>query len=203
MSLPIPIPTPTVGEIVSFFRKPKLFAFIPKDEPKIQEIQDFKRRAFYHIGVRNAGSVTIKSSRVYLNFEGIGRKVGILAKWDFKAEPLDSYNTLHVVPQLIVDSQVHDILPAVSETFAVFMKYEGEDEIYPFSAFSYLYPYLKEPHNKLGIGEYVVKAILVSENFRGSFSFRIKNKGKNFNDVSIEPLREYKGDKTFRPIKWE
>jgi hypothetical protein len=83
------------------------------------------------------------------------------------------------------------------------MKYEGESEIYPFSAFSYLYPELKEPHNELGIGEYMVKAVLVSENYRGSFSFRVKNNGKSFGDVYIEPLKEYKGDKTFKPIKWE
>ena len=122
------------------------------------------------------------------------------AKWDSPAEPFDSYKTFNVVPKLIVDSQVHDLLPALKETFAVLVKYEGENEFYAFSVFSYLYPDLKDQRNKFDCGEYLVKANLVSENYRCSFSFKIKNNGKNINDLSIEPLREYRGDKTNRSI---
>lgn len=202
MSFPLPIPTPTVGEIISYFKKPKLVVFIPEGDPSIQVIGN-RRRAFYHLGVRNVGKVPVKSTRIYLNFEGVREKVEILVKWDFKAEPFESYTTPNVIPWLVVDSQVHDILPVVGETFAVLIKYEGEDEIYPFSAFSYLYPDLKEHHNKLGKGEYTVKASLVSQNYRCSFSFKAKNNGKNFKDVCMEPLREYRGDKTFKPIEWK
>jgi len=202
VSFPLPIPTPTIGEIVSYFKKPKLVAFVPKNEPAIQVI-DNKRRAFYHVGIKNIGKISVESARIYLNFEGLKKKIGILVKWDFKAEPFDSYATLNIVPRLIVDSQIHDILPAIGETFAVLIKYEGENEVYPFSAFSYLYPDLKEQPKKLDKGEYVVKANLVSINYNCSFSFKVKNNGKNFNDVSIEPLKEYRGAKGFKPIRWE
>jgi hypothetical protein len=200
MSFPIPIPTPTVGEIISFLKKPKLIAFIPKNEPKIQPIGNI-RRAFYTLGVVNVSNIPIKKARVYLNFNGSEKVVSV--KWDFKAEPFDSYTARNIVPKLIVDSQVQDLLPAIKETFAVLVKYEGENESYSFSAFSYLYPDFKDQRNKFDCGEYLVKANLVSENYRCSFSFKIKNIGKNFNDVCIEPLREYRGDKTYKPIQWE
>jgi len=112
------MPTPTIGEIISYFKRPKLVVFIPKDEPKKQDIGK-RRRAFYHVGVKNVGKVTIKNARMYLNFEGNGIKVGVLAKWDFKAEPFDSYDTLHRVPQFIVNSQVHDVLPAIVSTWSI------------------------------------------------------------------------------------
>jgi hypothetical protein len=200
MSFPIPIPTPSVGEIISYVRRPRLVAFIPDGEPSIQSVGQ-RRRAFFHVGVKNIGGTPVKNARLYLSFKGTQEEVGVLAKWDFKAEPVDSYTTpSKVVPWLIVDSQVHDILPALRETFAAVIKYEGENEAYTFSGFSYLYPDLKQ--HKLDRGKYTVTAKLASENYRGSFSFEVVNDGPNFSDFAIRPLREYKGDKTFKAIEW-
>lgn len=198
---PIPIPTPTITEISSYIGRPKLVAFIPEDEPTKQIVM---KRAFYHIGLTNLGKTPVKNARVYFNFEGLNIKFTTIAKWDWTAEPFDTYTNIrpNVVPWLVVDSQVHDILPAISETVAVLMKYENEDEAYPFSAFSYLYPDLKLP-NKIMLGECVVKAILYSENYKCSLSFKVNNKGRTFNDVSIDPITDFQGIGVFKPIKWK
>lgn len=201
MSFPIPLPAPSFSDIVSFLKKPKLLAFVPDDEPNIQRINK-QQRAVYRIGVVNVGDTPIRNARIYLNFDG-DKRIIIPIKWDSKAEPFDTYKTLNIVPWLLVDSKIQDILPAFKETFAVLIKYDGENECYPFSANSYLHPDLKEERNKLENGEYSVKAVLISETYRCSFSFNVKNIGKSFNDVSIEPLKDYRGNKIYKPIKWE
>ncbi|MEM0117221.1 MAG: hypothetical protein QXV32_02135 [Conexivisphaerales archaeon] len=148
------------GEIVSFVRKPKLLAFLPRGDPSIQT--QFNR-AFYHAGVKNTSGITISKARILVRIGQNGQDVtSFLAKWDFKPDPFTSYSSNAAVsPYLFVDSQVHYILPAVAETFKLFLKVQGETELYTFSPFSYIYPTLKCPP-ALQLGEYSVEVMVAA-----------------------------------------
>jgi len=200
MSLPIPVPAPSWGDIVGLVRKPKLLAFLPKDDPSVQQVLG---RAFFHAGVKNTSSIPITKARVLVRVRKEGQDVtSYLAKWDFTPEPFVAYApNAAISPQLLVESQVHYVLPAVAETFALFVKFQGHDELYTFSPFSYLQPNL-QLSPPLQVGEYSVEVIIAAENYRGVFGLKVENHGSSFGDVRLSRFDNFTASKGFKRMDW-
>jgi len=176
--------------LYDLWRSPKLSAYPTRNDPSVQEEY---RRAFYHITIRNARKrlglmvKPVKNARVTMvYYSEKGEEFHIPAKWDFRPEPL-RYDFPRILPDpsLIPQAELLDISPGSEQSLCICMKYGGDENVYGFNAFSYLYPNLRNPDWKLGKGRYKVRAILIAANAYAEFSVALQNLGTDFNDVKV------------------
>jgi len=187
----------TLGRILyDYLKAPDLKAYQRAGDPDIQEV-DNRRRAFYHLALENKREGLMANpaynARVAMTFlDKENREMfRIPAKWDFRSEPLrrEIKNGRLVEfpePSLIPQTELLDINPNSVETFCICLKYEGEEEAYAFTAFSYLYPELKNPRLKLSRGVYRLHIVVNAANAHREFEFLVKNEGTKFQDLVVE-----------------
>jgi hypothetical protein len=175
-------------------RSPKLNAYPSRNDPAILKRNDV-HCGFYHIVMKNElkrlGLMvnSVQNARVKMIFLNKNGKEAfrIPAKWDFRPEPIN-YSKNVPEPSLIPQGELLDINPGSEESFCVCIKHKGEDEIYGFNAFSYLYPNWKNPNWKLDKGEYYVHVVLYAANTYKEFHFLLRNDGTDFKDVELKRL---------------
>lgn len=176
------------------WRSPRVNAHLSNKDPTIARHVS-PPCGFYHIVMKNdikrLGLMVrpVQNARVkmiFLNKRG-KELFRIPAKWDFRPEPVN-YAKRIPEPSLIPQGELLDINPGSAESFCVCIKYKGEDEIYGFNAYSYLYPNWKNPEWKLDKGEYYVRIVLNAANVYKEFRFLLKNNGKEFKDVELKRL---------------
>ncbi len=187
-------------------RAPKLSAMIPEGDPSIQRLPR-ARRGFYHVMIVNK-NVESKGRRIFWRHPSYHTKIrmkfmdkkrrGLFelnGRWDGSPEPLAPGITGGRVVQLpnislVPISETIEISPGrAGEGFCLVMKYEGEDECWGFSNWSYIRGWrwgLRDPNTKLGIGKYIIDVHITASNAEKSFRFILKNRGRRFKDVSIK-----------------
>lgn len=176
------------------WRDPKLTVYPSKKDPAVVK-RITPPCGFYHIVVKNQlkrlGLMVkpVQNARVKMVFlSKSGKEIfRIPAKWDFRPEPVN-YTTMTPEPALIPQGELLDINPGSEESFCICIKHKGEDEIYGFNAFSYLYSRWKSPDWKLEKGEYQVRIVLNAANAYDEFHFALKNHGPDFKDVELRRL---------------
>ncbi len=187
-------------------RAPKLSAIIPEDDPSVQPLPG-ARRGFYHVMIVNK-NVEIKGRRIFWSHPSYhtrvtmkfmnekGRKLFELnGRWDRGPEPLApgiAGGRVVFLPDssLVPISETIDISPGKGgDRFCVVMKYEGEEECWGFSNWSYIRGWQRgwrDPDSRLGIGKYIVDVYITASNAERSFRFILENRGRKLEDVSIK-----------------
>ena len=187
-------------------RAPKLSVIIPDSDPSIQPLPS-ARRGFYHVMIVNK-NVELKGRRIFWSHPSYLTKIGMKfmdkrrrrlfelnGRWDRAPEPLApgiaGGRVVHLPDHSLVPiSETIDISPGRGgEGFCLVMKYEGEDECWGFSNWSYLRGWqqgLRDPQSKLGIGKYIIDVHITASNAERSFRFILENRGKRLEDVSIK-----------------
>lgn len=178
-------------------RRPRIAAHVTKDGPNIQHIGG-KRCAFYHISIRNERKrlgLTIDPVRdaeamiIFQDRNG-NEMFRLPAKWESRPKPMryvEQTGKLVELPdvELIHRAGILDVGSGSVETLCLCMKYEGEQEVYAFDAFSYLYSEYKNPSWKVGEGDYLVTVLLNADNIYAEFTFTLKNQGTKVKDVKL------------------
>ncbi len=176
------------------WRSPIISAYTSSNDPAVVTHVN-PPCAFYHIIIKNQkkrfGLMVnpVQYARVKILFYDKSKRelFRIPAKWDFRPEPIN-YKENVVDPSLIPQCEFLDISPGSEESFCICIKQEGEDAIYGFNAYSYLYPSWKNPKWKLDKGEYYIDLVLNATNAYKEFHFILKNSGPGFRDVELKKL---------------
>ncbi len=174
-------------------------------EPTIQTLRDDGERGFYHLRVRNVGKSPAYHCLLRIRFlepHSHNELFRVNGKWDSGPEP---YVLLPLPtrltdegefeyeerearqPFLVPFSEVMDIQPGDAQTFAILVKYDGDEDCFAFSSWGYI---LGNGHRvkdwTLAPGTYVAE-VTVSYSGRRSITqqFTIVNRSKRIGGVEV------------------
>lgn len=161
--------------------------------------------AIYHLDVKNKGKTAAIDCEAYFTFYSENKKLfdTIKAKWDAKPEPVfyqwenespsppqqtGKKLITGIDPNKIYYSEIVNINPDSHQSFAIILKYDGEENCYPFSVWSY---YCKgfRVKEKIPKGVFTLE-VQVKHARKESVeaSFKIKNLSENMRSVVIEKI---------------
>lgn len=153
-----------------------------------------KKLAFYHLDVQNNGRSVASDCQAELIFHN-ATKTELFkidhAKWDSKPEPVVVVMINHTPvrvfePNLIHASEFVNINPASHQSFALLLKYDDEEQCYPFNAWNYRCSDLRSK-NRLDNGIYYVTVNLTFVGGKSkTVNFKIKNQGEKADSIKIE-----------------
>jgi hypothetical protein len=186
--------------IWEFLRKPRL-KLDYESQPAIQNTRP--QRALYHIRVTNIGKTVANDCDVSIIFYDVHRTTlfSITAKWARGPEPiipvpvrllanLGIESEDRAYTSLIPLSSFANIRPGErsSDSFSFLMKYEGENECYGFSPWSYEHRELRNPAWQLGIGNYLIDVLVKGGNVEKRARYYLSNMGTLFTDIRLIEL---------------